>query len=60
MRDLEEVLHAMGLCKAMEGVKSYYPAFNITPLNLVGVVVTVKGVSSAYDFKRIWIDAHSE
>jgi methylthioribose-1-phosphate isomerase len=36
-RDPEEVLHAMGVRTAMDGVKGYYPAFDITPPNLVGV-----------------------
>ena len=50
-RDPEEVLHAMGVRTAMEGVKGYYPAFDITPPKLVGAVVTSRGVYSPYDLK---------
>lgn len=57
-RDPEEVLHAMGVRTAMKGVKGYYPAFDITPPNLVGAVVTEKGVFSPYDLKRFWVDTH--
>jgi methylthioribose-1-phosphate isomerase len=35
----------------MEGVKAYYPAFDITPPSLVSGVVTNKGVYSAFDLK---------
>jgi len=48
-RDPEEVLHAMGARTVMEGVKGYYPAFDITPPKLVSAVVTDKGVFSPYD-----------
>jgi methylthioribose-1-phosphate isomerase len=51
-RDPAEVLHAMGVRTAMEGVKGYYPAFDITPPNLVGAVVTEQGVFSPYDLKN--------
>jgi methylthioribose-1-phosphate isomerase len=50
-RDPEEVLHAMGMRTAMEGVKGYYPAFDITPPKLVGAVVTSRGVYSPYDLE---------
>lgn len=54
-RDPEEVLHAMGERTAMEGVKGYYPAFDITPPKLVSAVVTEKGVFSPYDLvKTFW------
>ena len=51
-RDPEEVLHAMGVRTAMDGVIGYYPAFDITPPNLVGAVVTEQGVFSPYDLKH--------
>jgi len=51
-RDPEEVLHAMGQRTAMDGVQGYYPAFDITPPNLVSAVVTAKGVFSPYDLKN--------
>lgn len=50
-RDPVEVLQAMGVRTAMEGVKGYYPAFDITPPNLVGAVVTERGVFSPYDLE---------
>ena len=34
----------MGVRTCMEGVKGYYPAFDITPPRLVSGVVTYKGV----------------
>lgn len=53
-RDPQETLRAMGQRTAMEGVKGYYPAFDITPPGLVGGVVTEKGVFSPYDLNRYW------
>ena len=52
MRDPEFVLQAMGVRTAMEGVKGYYPSFDITPPELVSGVVTDCGVYSPYDLKR--------
>lgn len=51
-RDADFVLQAMGVKTAMEGVKGYYPSFDITPPHLVSGVVTDKGIFSAYDLKR--------
>ena len=51
-RDPEDVLHAMGVRTAMQGVQGYYPAFDITPPNLVSAVVTAKGVFSPYDLVK--------
>ena len=53
-RDPDEVLHAMGIRTTMEGVKGYYPAFDITPPKLVSAVVTEKGIFSPYDLKKYW------
>jgi methylthioribose-1-phosphate isomerase len=58
-RDSQEVLHVMGQRTAMKGVKGYYPAFDITPPNLVGAVVTEKGVYSPFDLKRFGNDVRS-
>ena len=44
MRDPEFVLQAMGTRTAKEGIKGLYPAFDITPPELVTGVVTDKGV----------------
>ena len=43
-RDPQEVLHAMGVRTAKQGVKGWYPAFDITPPTLVTGVVTDKGI----------------
>ena len=51
-RDPKEVLHAMGVRTAMEGVQGYYPAFDITPPSLVSAVVTARGVFSPYDLRK--------
>jgi methylthioribose-1-phosphate isomerase len=39
----------MGVRTAKEGVLGYYPAFDITPPNLVSAVVTSKGIFSPYN-----------
>ncbi len=44
MRDPEFTLQAMGVRTAAEGVKGYYPAFDVTPPNLVTGVVTDQGI----------------
>ena len=51
-RNSEDVLHAMGIRTAKEGVKGYYPAFDITPPNLVSAVVTEKGIFSPRDLVK--------
>ncbi len=52
MRDPNFVLQAMGERTAMQGVKGYYPSFDITPPHLVSGVVTDDGIYSAYDLHR--------
>ncbi len=52
MRDPDFVLQAMGVRTAMQGVKGYYPSFDITPPNLISGVVTDDGIYSAYDLHR--------
>ena len=51
-RDPDFVLQAMGVRTAAEGVKGYYPSFDITPPHLVSGVVTDAGIFSPYDLKR--------
>jgi len=51
-RDPQEAIHAMGVRTVKEGVQGYYPAFDITPPNLVSAVVTSKGVFSPYDLHK--------
>ena len=52
MRDPDFVLQAMGVRTAADGVKGYYPAFDITPPELVSGVVTDRGIFSPYDLPR--------
>ena len=52
MRDPDFVLQAMGVRTAAQGVKGYYPSFDITPPHLVSGVVTDMGVLSPYDLNR--------
>lgn len=52
MRDPAFVLEAMGVKTARDGVKGYYPAFDITPPELVTGVVTDRGVFSPYALKE--------
>ncbi len=51
-RDPDFVLQAMGVKTAMDGVKGFYPSFDITPPHLVSGVVTDRGIFSAYDLHR--------
>lgn len=59
MRDPNLVLEAMGVRTAMEGVKGYYPAFDITPPHLVSGVVTDHGVYSPFDLGRYYQSGNS-
>ena len=52
LRDPEFVLQAMGVRTAAQGVKGYYPSFDITPPSLVSGVVTDRGIYSPYDLPR--------
>ena len=47
-RDPAFVLEAMGVKTARDGVKGYYPAFDVTPPELVSGVVTDRGIFSPY------------
>lgn len=47
-RDPAFVLEAMGVKTARGGVKGYYPAFDVTPPELIAGVVTDRGVFSPY------------
>ena len=51
LRDPKFVLEAMGVKTARDGVKGYYPAFDVTPPELVTGVVTDRGI---YDPHRLW------
>lgn len=52
LRDPEFVLQAMGVRTAAQGVKGYYPSFDITPPSLISGVVTDRGIYSPYDLPR--------
>lgn len=51
-RNPKLVLEARGVKNTMEGVKGYYPSFDITPPHLVSGVVTDKGIFAPYDLDR--------
>ncbi|MDX9917068.1 MAG: S-methyl-5-thioribose-1-phosphate isomerase [Gudongella sp.] len=55
-RDPDFVLQAMGVRTAMQGVKGYYPSFDVTPPHLVSGVVTDRGIFSPYDLHRYFGD----
>lgn len=44
MRNPDETLYARGVRTAIEGVKGYYPAFDMTPPELITGIVTDKGI----------------
>ena len=52
MRDPEESLSAHGIKHTVEGVKGYYPAFDVTPPNLVSGVVTDLGIFGSNKLKE--------
>ncbi len=52
MRDPEFTLQAMGVRVGDKSVHGYYPAFDVTPPELVEKVVTNRGVFEATDLKR--------
>ena len=54
MRDPEFPLQAMGVRTAAQGVKGWYPSFDITPPHLISAIVTDKGIFSPYDLKRYY------
>ncbi len=53
-RDPDFVLYARGVKNTLDGVKGYYPSFDITPPHLVSGVVTDKGIYSPYDLDRYY------
>ncbi len=56
MRDPAFTLQAMGVRTAAEGVKGYYPAFDMTPPHLISGIVTDRGVFSPFDLHRYFSD----
>lgn len=51
-RNPDLVLEARGIKNTLEGVKGYYPSFDITPPHLVSGIVTDKGIYTPYDIDR--------
>ena len=51
-RDPALVMDAMGTKTTMDGVRGYYPAFDVTPPKLCDGVVTEKGIFSPMDLNR--------
>ncbi|MCK2218425.1 s-methyl-5-thioribose-1-phosphate isomerase [Actinomadura sp. ATCC 31491] len=51
-RDGDDVLHALGVRTAAEGVTGYYPAFDVTPPHLVTRIVTERGIHLPNDVKE--------
>lgn len=54
-RDGALVMDALGTKTTMEGVKGWYPSFDITPPKLVSGVVTDKGMFSPHDLPRYFL-----
>ena len=54
MRDPEFTLQAMGVRTAAQGVKGYYPAFDMTPPHLISGIVTDRGVFSPFDLHHFF------
>ena len=52
MRDPKFVLEAMGVKTARDGVKGYYPAFDVTPPELISGVVTDRGIFSPFSLRE--------
>ena len=56
MRDGERILYAMNERITAEGINGYYPAFDVTPPELVTGVVTDLGIYRPYDLNRYFTD----
>lgn len=59
-RDQNEVLEHLGTRVTMDGVKAYYPAFDITPPKLCSGVVTEKGIYSPYNLASFFENKSDE
>ena len=53
-RDPEEVFYCRGVRTAVEGIKGYYPAFDITPPQFVSVIATERGLFSPWNIKHFF------
>lgn len=52
MRDPSFTLEAMGVKTAADGIKGYYPAFDITPPELITGIATDLGIYSPYELQK--------
>ncbi len=59
-RDPQLAMEAMGTKVTKDGVKAYYPAFDIVPPKLVNAIVTDMGLYSPYDLKQYFADKGAE
>lgn len=50
-RNPEEVFYCRGVRTAVDGIKGYYPAFDITPPQFVSVIATERGLFSPWNIK---------
>jgi methylthioribose-1-phosphate isomerase len=51
VRNAEEIRKCMGQKTTLDSIDAYYPAFDITPPELVAGVISTQGVLSPYDLK---------
>lgn len=56
MRDPSFSLQAMGVRTAIDGVKGYYPAFDMTPPELITGIVTNKGILKPTELNSYFVD----
>jgi len=55
-RDPLLVMDAMGTRTTMEGVKGFYPAFDVTPPKLIDGIITDKGIYAPMNLKQYFKD----
>ena len=53
-RNPEEVFYCRGVRTAVEGIKGYYPAFDITPPEFVSVISTERGLFSPWNVRNFF------
>ncbi|HYG56981.1 MAG TPA: eIF-2B alpha/beta/delta-like protein, partial [Symbiobacteriaceae bacterium] len=53
-RDPEEVFYCRGVRTAVEGIRGYYPAFDITPPEFVSVISTERGLFSPWHIRQFF------
>jgi methylthioribose-1-phosphate isomerase len=58
-RDPAEIKFCRGIPTTIAEIGAYYPAFDITPPYMVSGVITIKGILSAYDLKRHFVQSEN-